>query len=129
MDLNRSPSAIAFAAEQEVRALNHATLGKDAFQQPADIYAVAESLATLIDRLPQALTQISATVQRFEEQQAIRMDDGSDPGERVSTVLRALLDAQQGLAVAQDGMRRAKSPLAGMGGYWDPADEEDGAIR
>lgn len=124
MDLNREPSVIADSAAEEVRTLIHATLpGKEAFKQPADVYSVAECLTVLVERLPQAIQQIGAAVQKFEEQQAIRMDDGSDPGVRVSEVLRALLDAQQGLAVAQDGMRRAKSPLAGMGGHF--TDEDD----
>lgn len=130
MDLNREPSVIADSAAEEVRTLIHATLpGKDAFKQPADVYSVTECLSVLVERLPQALQQLATAVQQFEEQQAIRMDDGSDPSVRASEVLRALLDAQRGLLVVQDGMRRAKGPLAGMGGHWTPDDEDEDGER
>ncbi|MET7713700.1 hypothetical protein [Streptomyces sp. NPDC005407] len=122
MDLNREASAIAESASEEIRALNHRSLPGH-FKQPADVYAVAESLATLIARMPQALHQLGRAVQDFQDRQAIRMDDGSDPAERVACVAVALADAVRGLEAAQAAMRRANSPLAGMGGYFT-ADED-----
>ncbi|MFE6126762.1 hypothetical protein ACFQ6Q_00595 [Streptomyces sp. NPDC056437] len=122
MDLNRSPYTIAEAAAEEIRALNHVTLGKKPFNQPADVYSVTDSLVTLIDRMPQVLKQLGQSVQTLQDAQAIRMDDGSDPVLRVAEALGGLADAQRGLLTVSEALRRAKSPLAGMGGYL--ADDE-----
>lgn len=116
MDLDRTPQAIAESGSEEIRALNHRAR-PSAFKQPADVYSVTESLATLIDRLPQALQQLGQTVQMFQVRQAIRMDDGSDPAQRVAEALAGLADAQRGLMAVQEAMRRANGTLAGMGGY------------
>ena len=125
MDLNRTPQTIAESANEEIRALNHATLGRAVFKQPADVYSVTESLATLIARMPQALQQLGRAVQGFEDQQAIRMDDGSNPAERVAAVAVALADAQAGLQSAHQAMQRANGILCGMGGYFDDDGEDD----
>lgn len=125
MDLNRAPSVIAESAAEEIRALNHRAR-PDAFNQPADVYSVTESLATLIERLPQTLRQLGRTVQMFQDRQAIRMDDGSDPARGVAAVGVALADAERGLLAAQEAMRRANGRLAGMGGYLADDEEAEG---
>jgi hypothetical protein len=51
------PVGAAQAAAQAVRDLNHATLDGTGFEYPSDVYEVVGALATLVQRLPQALRQ------------------------------------------------------------------------
>ncbi|MFJ8677265.1 hypothetical protein [Streptomyces sp. NPDC093589] len=118
MDLSRDPSVIASAAAEEVRALNHRTGNPAAYQNPSDISDVVNALATLAERLPQTLQQASAGLRRFEEDQAIRMDDGSDPSEEVTRALGALLNAEESLTIVCAFLKEAASPLSHMGGHF-----------
>lgn len=90
---------------------------------PSNVSSTVDGLATLLERLPQTLEQTSRALQHLEEQQAIRMANGGDPGEEVSVVLRALLNAQQAIVVAHGHMREAAGPLSDMGGHFV---DEDG---
>ncbi|MEV6146395.1 hypothetical protein [Streptomyces sp. NPDC051992] len=131
MDLNREPQTMTHAAAGEIRAANHRTLDVKAFYgenglisaAPSNVSSTVDGLATLLERLPQTLEQTSRALQHLEEQQAIRMANGGDPGEEVSVVLRALLNAQQAIVVAHGHMREAAGPLSNMGGHFV---DEDG---
>lgn len=133
MDLTRAPQTIADAAAEEVRALNHRTLAIDAFYgddgfrgvAPGKLSDTVNGLATLAERLPQSLQQIRRGLQQLEEEQQIRMADGSDPAEGVSTALRALLNAEEAIAAARDALRTAAGPMSDMGGYLDDTEYED----
>lgn len=125
MDLNRSPQTIGFAVAEEVRALNHRSLDPKAFAQPGDVSDTALALNALVERLPQSLAQLATALRGMEERREIRMDDGTDPGERVSEVLRALLNAQEGLAVVRGALSAATGPLSHMGGHFTDDDEDD----
>jgi hypothetical protein len=124
MDFDQTPAASAAAGAEAIRQLNHITFAPHAFNQPGDVSDVANGLASLVERLPQALQQASAGLRRLEEQQAIRMDDGKDVAEQVGVALRALLNAQEALTVAHGAMREAAGPLSHMGGLWVDDDEE-----
>ncbi|GAA0501187.1 hypothetical protein [Streptomyces olivaceiscleroticus] len=130
MDLDRTPGQIAYAAAEEVRTLNHRTLGLDriAFENPPEIGATVEGLLALTDRLGQSLQQLRAGLQQFDEQQAIRMDDGSDPASAATKALRDLLNAEQGLGVMRASLRSAGEAVSHMGGHFAPEDEEDSAV-
>ena len=139
MDLDRAPQAISHAAAEEVRALNHRTLDPAAFHgenglinaAPSNVSSTVDGLATLLERLPQALEQTSRALQRLEEQQAIRMSGGGNPAAEVSVVLRALLNAQHTIQVAHGHMREAAGPLSNMGGHFLDGDglEDTDATR
>ncbi|WP_331728791.1 hypothetical protein OG693_39425 (plasmid) [Streptomyces sp. NBC_01259] len=139
MDLDREPQKIARAAGDEIRALNHRTIDVKGFYghdedgsyisaAPLNASATVEALVALTDRLPQALQQISRAVQHLEEQQAIRMADGSDVADQVSVALRGLLDAEQAVKVANVHLREAGRPLANMGGHFSDDELEDVGI-
>lgn len=136
MDLDRDPQNIARTAGDEIRALNHRTIDVQGFYgqdedgpyisaAPSNVCFTLEALVALTDRLPQALQQISRAVQHLEEQQAIRMTDGSDVADQVSVALRGLLDAEQAVKVANVHLREAGRPLANMGGHFNDNDLED----
>lgn len=123
MDLDRDPSAIASAAAEEVRALNHRTLSPDVFRQPADVSDTASHLTTLSERLHQTLGQLCAGLEDLAEGEAIRMDDGSDVGEQTSCALRNLRYASQDLIAVRNSLKAASGVLSHMGGHF--ADEEE----
>lgn len=126
MDLSRDPSAIASAAAEEVRALNHRTLDPYAFRQPADVGDTAHHLDTLVDRLHQSLTQLRHGLEALGEQDAIRMDDGSDVGEQVSRAVRNLDYASQDLIAVHNSLKQASAVLSHMGGHF--TDEEEPTV-
>jgi hypothetical protein len=123
MDLNREPRQIASAAAEEVRALNHRTLDPKAFTQPGDVSDTANSVASIVERLPQALNQMAAGLSVLEEAGRIRMDDGSQVAVRAEEARQYLMAARDGLDGVLADLRRATGPLSHMGGLWE--DEED----
>jgi uncharacterized membrane protein YccC len=134
MDLNRDPQTIAYAAAEEIRALNHRTQQVSAFDgdhgfrgaAPANLSGTVQGLITLTDRLPQALQQLRRGLQQLEEQQTIRMTDGTKPEDAVSTALRGLLNAEEAVKAANHALRAAGAPMAAMGGYLDEVEEDQG---
>lgn len=65
-DLSNSPSAAANTAAEAVRALNHATLDP-ASVDVADVYATLGALVEMLQRTPQALGQLLASLQAHHE--------------------------------------------------------------
>lgn len=132
MDLDRTPAQIASAAADELQALNHRTAGPGAFHgddgfrgvTPARLAGTVQGLLVLTQRLPQSLQQLRRGLQALEEEQQIRMADGQDPGDAVSTALRALLNAEEAFKAAEHALQAAGTPMAAMGGYLDETDEK-----
>ncbi|MFF1916138.1 hypothetical protein ACFVYE_32045 [Streptomyces sp. NPDC058239] len=135
MDLDREPQKMAYAAAEEIRALNHRSLDIKAFYgeyniinaAPNQVAGMVGGLYTLLERLPQSIQQASAALQHIEEQQAIRMANGDDPGEATSRALRALLDAKQAIQIAQTHLREASGVMSNMGGHFIDDDELEDA--
>jgi hypothetical protein len=133
MDQDRTPQDLAHAAADAVRDLNNATQsvaafhGQDGFRgaAPGNLAGTVQGLIVLTDRLPQALQQLRRGLQQLEEEQTIRMADGSDPADGVSTALRALLNAEEAVKAANHALRAAGAPMSAMGGYWDETMDED----
>lgn len=130
MDLNREPRKIAYTAAEEIRQLNHISGHVESFlgeagigSVPGNVSATVEGLHMLMERLPQTLRQVSRVLQQLEEKQTIRMDDGSDPATAVSHALRTLLNAQEGVTVAQQALQEAASTMSHMGGHFVDEDE------
>lgn len=134
MELTRDPHYSIRAAAESVREYNHRTIdGPQAFYgeypintAPPAIGEAIGALYTLFERLPQAVDQTAAAVRHVEEQEAIRMANGDDPGEAVSRLLRALIDARQSMLLAQTHLRSAVQVSSNLAGHWlDDADDGD----
>jgi hypothetical protein len=130
MNLDRDPSAMANAAAEEVRALNHRTLNPaDAFQEPSDLYDVANGLKLILERLPQALQQLSKGLNRYDDADVLRMDDGSNPAVGAARALAALQSAQGQAQLLYATLGAATSTLSKMAfnaaGVAQWADAED----
>jgi hypothetical protein len=132
VDQDRTPQDLAHAAADTIQELNDATQKVSAFDgdhgfrgaAPANLSGTVQGLITLTDRLPQALQQLRRGLQQLEEQQTIRMADGSNPGDGVSTALRGLLNAEEAVKAANHALRAAGAPMAAMGGYLDEVEDQ-----
>ncbi len=94
-------------AAQAIRALNHATLPAAAtLTGPADVYDVVSALATLTDRLPQALSQLQSFLDGEHTAGRVRIVDGPHTGDPAA----ALVDIQRWLTCSSsraDALRQA----------------------
>jgi hypothetical protein len=131
VDLTRKPSAIAFNAAEEVRALNHRTLNAKAFAYPGDVSDTANAISTLLERLPQTLDQMEAGLIVLQDDNAIRLDtkplgdtSRQDIFNEVFSVTSALSETRRLIRQAHAALGDATSGLSHMGGLFD--DEEDG---
>ncbi|MEV8248112.1 hypothetical protein AB0R01_30715 [Streptomyces rochei] len=131
MDLNRTPSTIASAAAEEVRALNHRTLDTSVFTQPAQVSDTAFGISTTLERLPQALEQLEAALTQLQLAGSIRLTSkplGSTTVQEVdteiATAVSALSEARRNLRQAHTAMRQATNVLANLGGLWDDDETE-----
>ncbi|MGW3371704.1 hypothetical protein [Streptomyces hydrogenans] len=106
------PTKAAIAAAEAIRKINHASL--DGRLTAPQISAVVQSLATMVDRLPQALEQLAAQLRQRQNQAQIRMDDGSESDEAVRAVVAYLDDAAGDLAALSVSLHNAASPLFRM---------------
>lgn len=131
MDLNRPPAEMANAAAESIRELNHRTLDPKAFTQPGDVSDIANAIALLVQRLPQAIQQLEAGLAALHERGAIRLDDipeghasRKDVQDRVFEALFGLRESRDDLRRAHEYLTRATGPLSHMGGLWE---DEGGA--
>ena len=81
-----TPGALADAAAEAIRALNHATIGGGGLVHPADAYDVLGALATLAARLPQALGQVQDFLDDATEHGRIAVVDGEHAGDPIAAV-------------------------------------------
>ena len=130
MDLDKTPSQLASDAADAIRALNHRTLKPDAFPQPADVSDTAVGIATVVQRLPQALQQLEAGLRRLDEDNRIRLADRhpsevsqKDIHDAVFSALWNLQEARQALGAVEEHLREATGVLGSLGAPW-PEDED-----
>lgn len=132
MDLDRTPSTIANAAAEEIRALNHRTLKADAFPFPADVSDTAKGIAAVVQRLPQTLQQIEAGLKALDDEDRIRLADRhpsevsqADIVQAVSTALFGLSEARQALGAVEAHLRTATNVLGSLGAPWGDEGEPE----
>jgi hypothetical protein len=107
------------AAAEAVRALNHATLGvgrPDGYEWPADVDAVVAGLTVLVQRLPQALSQAAAWLERADAAGLVGQDADGDPAAGAGTavvLLRFAAALAQVLARDLAGIREVTCHLTG----------------
>lgn len=118
MNLDREASAIADAAAEEVRTFNHRTFDAEAFKEPADVYRTVNNLTRLVHGLPQAIEQTWKRLRMMEQDEVIRMDNGTDVAEEMEKVRQQLSHTRQKLAEAGSALDRATQTLSHMGGQW-----------
>ncbi|MCX5537834.1 hypothetical protein OG785_45590 [Streptomyces sp. NBC_00006] len=118
MDLTREPVAIARSAAEEIRALNHRTINRGAFEEPSEIYSTVGGLAQTVQGVPQAIQQIWGHLRAMRDDDVIRMDNDTDVATAAEEARQELDEARKLLAQAGRKLDRASSVLAHMGGQW-----------
>jgi hypothetical protein len=113
------------AAAEAIRTLNHLTLDKGWAEQPGDVSAVASNLLRLAQYLPQTLDQLYAELDRLDQADAIRMDNGEEPAVAAGRVLAAIERTRAYAGQMHSTLTTAASGLDHMGGHF--TDEEDEA--
>lgn len=125
MDLTRTPSELADDAAEAIRSLNHVTIHRDAYREPADINSTIARIEALAYSLPQALNQTARTLQAMDQEPGIRIDSGADSAEKVAEAVQEMQRAQQAFQAAGDALSRANQRLSTMGWHFTPAGSED----
>lgn len=132
MDLNRTPAEISRSMAEEARALNHRTLKADALENAPDVSTIADNIAAVIQRLPQALQQLEASLQAIHDDGRIRLADRPPhevtdeiTDEAVFTALAGLREARYALAGVEERLRSATRVLSNLGGPWPTSEEDD----
>lgn len=129
MSDSRDPADLARTAADAIQQLNRITLSAKAYDTPGAVSEVADALAVLVERLPQALQQAEAGLAQLHDSNAIRLDNKppaetsqKDIFDEVFTVTSALQQARERLEQARTELRRATGPLSHMGSVWPDED-------
>ena len=114
--------ALARTAAAAVRSLNHATLGGEGLEQPADAYGLLGELSLAAAGLPQLLAQVGRWLAAALAAGRLGCDDGTEPAAAVSGT-RLFLSGAHGMAAAlARDLGHAQQQLAAVHG--SPAPEE-----
>ncbi|MEU4953442.1 hypothetical protein ACFYN3_35565 [Streptomyces lavendulae] len=111
--MEKSPAALAGEVAQAIRNLNHATLNAKTLAAP-EISSTVQELLLAVDRLPQALYQLSARLVREQQAARLRMGDSRDPDRSVVEVETYLADAEADLGDVAEHLRKAGALLSAM---------------
>ncbi|MCY0923201.1 hypothetical protein OS965_34555 [Streptomyces sp. H27-G5] len=111
---DKTPAQLADTAGDAIRALNHATLGRQAdWEYPGDAYSVVGNLAYMAGMLPQALDQIAKHIKSLEGEDRLKSDR--------DTLTADLEAAYAGLTIAagaadtlRGALNRAQSGLSSI---------------
>jgi len=108
--------ALARAAAEAVRGLNHATLGGQGLSQPADAYEVLGELALAAAGLPQLLGQVGRWLAAALAAGRLGCDDGGDPAGAVSGAWLFISGARASAAALARDLEHAQQQLAAVNG-------------
>jgi hypothetical protein len=114
--------ALARTAAGAVRSLNHATLGDQGLEQPADAYGLLGELSLAAAGLPQLLAQVGRWLAAALAAGRLGCDDGTEPAAAVSGAWLFISDARNSAAALARDLDRAQQQLAAVHG--SPAPEE-----
>jgi len=115
--------ALARTAAGAVRSLNHATLGGDGLDQPADAYELIGELALAAAGLPQLLAQVGRWLASALAAGRLGCDDGTDPAGAVSGAWLFISDARNTAAALARDLGCAQQQLAAVHGAMEEAEE------
>jgi hypothetical protein len=110
------PAALARAAAEAVRSLNHATLGAGGPGQPADAYEVLGELSLTASRIPQLLGQVGRWLAAALAAGRLGCDDGTDPAAAVAGAWMFISDARGSAAALARDLGHAQQQLAALNG-------------
>jgi len=108
--------ALARAAAEAIRGLNHATLGAEGLGQPSDAYAVLGELSLTASRIPQLLGQVGRWLAAALADGRLGCDDGTDPAAAVSGAWLFISDARAAAASPARDLDHAQQQLAAVNG-------------
>ena len=118
--------ALARTAAGAVRSLNHATLGGDGLDQPADAYELIGELALAAAGLPQLLAQVGRWLASALAAGRLGCDDGTDPAGAVSGAWLFISDARNTAAALARDLGCAQQQLAAVNGRPSAGQAEEG---
>ena len=128
-DAPQETVALARTAAGAVRSLNHATLGGQGLDQPADAYELIGELALAAAGLPQLLAQAGRWLAAALAAGRLGCDDGADPAVAVSGAWLFLSDARASAAALARDLGCAQQQLAAVNGRPSAgAGQEEGAF-
>jgi hypothetical protein len=128
-DAPQETVALARAAAGAVRSLNHATLGGQGLDQPADAYELIGEVALAAAGLPQLLAQAGRWLAAALAAGRLGCDDGTDPAAAVSGAWLFLSDARASAAALARDLGCAQQQLAAVNGRPSArAGQEEGAF-
>ncbi|MFC9736059.1 hypothetical protein ACFWG5_34560 [Streptomyces hydrogenans] len=125
MDLDRTPETIAYAAAEELRALNHRTLSSDVFTYPAEVQSTASGLNKLLQTLPQSLSQLTAGLDHVQQSQTLLSRDDTDVEQTVDEVRAAIESSAAHVKAAQRALEDVVNKLAVVGVRYVPDGDEE----
>jgi hypothetical protein len=108
--------ALARTAVGAVRSLNHATLGGDGLEQPADAYGLLGELSQAAAGLPQLLAQVGRWLAAALAAGRLGCDDGTDPAAAVSGAWLFISGARSTAAALARDLDCAQQQLAAVHG-------------
>ncbi len=86
---------LAVTAAEAVRGLNHQTLGRHILSEPAELARIVAELATMAQRLPQLLRQLSSWLNAEHDAGRIGSDDDLDAARVVDGAAAELAAARR----------------------------------
>lgn len=108
---DKTPASLADAAANAVRALNHATLGRQAdWEYPGDAYSVVANLSAMSMGLPQAIDQIRGLIDHLDTQGNLHSDKNTLATDLALTY-RGLDQAKAAAEALYAALNRAHSGL------------------
>jgi hypothetical protein len=125
VDLERTPETIAYAAAEELRALNHRTLSSDVFTYPAEVQSTASGLNALFQTLPQSLGQLTAGLNHVQQSQTLLSRDDTDVDQTVNEVRAAIASSRAHVKAAQRALQDVVDKLALVGARYVPDDDDE----
>jgi hypothetical protein len=123
-DSPRETLALARAAAAAVRSLNHATLGGQGLDQPADAYELLGELSIAAAGLPQLLAQAGRWLAASLAAGRLGCDDGADPAAAVGGARLSLSGARASAAALARHLGQAQQQLAAVHGAPEPEEGE-----
>jgi hypothetical protein len=112
----RQVAALAHAAAETIRDLNHLTRYQDSLAQPGDAYELIGALFLTASRLPQLITQISGWLDHALAGGRLGHDLGEDPAPAVDGAVIFLGDARVSAGALAGDLDAAQQQLALING-------------